>query len=346
MAQKLIMSAPGVIAYEEVALAAPGPGQVRARTRLSAISHGTEMVSFLGKGPFLQRKFTGDRLFVPKEAGDPSHYPFRWAGYDLVAEVTAVGSGVTAYAVGDRVFCPVPHQSELLFAADNADVLQLPPAMTDEQALMLSLGTVAFVGVHDAEIQLGDSVAVFGGGMVGQLAAQLAGLSGATRVFLVEPNAERRAQAARRAGIIPIDPVAGPPALSIRALNEGRSPDVVLECSGAVKGLSAAVAAAGVGGTVVAVGFYAGPATDFSFGEEFLHNRVTLKASMGVWGCPARRPQQWHRQRQLHTVRQLLAEQRLDVAGFITLRVPFTEAQRAYEAVRDQPGHMKVVLTY
>jgi len=32
--------------------------------------------------------------------------------------------------------------------------------------------------------------------------------------------------------------------------------------------------------------------------------------------------------------------------GFVSLRIPFKEAQRAYETIRENPSHMKVVLTY
>ena len=143
-----------------------------------------------------------------------------------------------------------------------------------------------------------------------------------------------------------VDPSHELPALAIRRALGRASPDVVLECSGKVKALSAAVQAAGIGGTVVAVGFYAGDAHDFSFAEEFLHNRVTIKASMGVWGCPSRWPLTWDRRRNLDAVLALIENGRLNFRGFRTLKVPFTEAQRAYDTIRDNPAYLRVFLTY
>lgn len=346
MAQQLVMTAPGKVGYEERAVGAPGPGQVRVKTILSGISHGTEMTVFTGTSPFIERKIIDGRVFVPKDAGDPPFYPFHWAGYDLAGKITAVGSGVTGYAVGDRVFIPRPHQTELLFAAADGEMLKLKPDTAPEDAIMTSLATVAFGAAQDAEIKLGDTVAVFGGGMVGQLTAQMAFLNGATTVFLVEPRADRRAQAAALMPVTPIDPAVKIPALAIRDRNGGRSPDVVIECSGSVPGLSGAIQAAGVAGTVVAAGFYAGPATALCLGEELLHNRVTIKASMGVWGCPSRWPLTWERVRELRTVLNLIEAKRLRFDGYVSLRVPFAEAQRAYETIRDNPKHTKVVLTY
>ena len=346
MSKQLIFSEPLKVAYEDADLPEPGPGQIRTRAVMSGISHGTEMVTFLGKGPFQNMKMIDGRFFVPKDAADPSNYPFRYAGYDMISEVVAVGSDVTAFAPGDRVFSPTPHRTECLLNAADGEVLKLAPDTTPEEGLMLSLATVAFTGVQDAEIKLGDVVAVFGGGTVGQLTAQLAFLRGASRVFMVEPNEERRKMAEARGPVETIDPLAEHPGSQIYRRLGQKYPDVVMECSGAVKGLRDAIATSGVAGTVVAVGFYAEPATDLMLGAEFLTNRVTIKASMNVWNCPSRGALQWDRGRNLRTVLGLIESKKLDVSGFVSLWVPFEEAQQAYEIIREDPSLLRVALTY
>ncbi len=346
MSKQLIFPAPLTVDYEEHTLPAPGPGQILTKAIVSGISHGTEMVSYLGKGPFMDMKMIEGRFFVPKESGDPSNYPFRYAGYDMISEVTAVGQGVANFAPGDRVFSPTPHRTECMLGAADCEVMKLSPGMLPEDAIMLSLATVAFTGVQDAEIKLGDVVVVFGGGIVGQLAVELAWLRGASRVFMVEPNAGRRAMAEARSAVETIDPLVSHPGAQIYAFNGKRYPDVVLECSGSVKGLQSAISASGIAGTVIAVGYYASPATDLMLGAEFITNRVTVKASMNVWNCPSRWPQQWDRARNLRTVLALIEKGKLDFSGFVSMRVPFMEAKRAYEAIRTDPSHMKVVLTY
>lgn len=346
MARQLIFSEPQRVAYEDHEVGAPAAGQIRVKTILSGISHDTEMVAFLGKAPFLHKRMTEERTFAPKDSGDPPFYPFRYAGYDSVGEVVAVGSGVGTYRVGDRVFLPFPHQTERIVDVSNPEVLKLKRDTNPEDAIMMSLGTVAFVAAQDAEIKLGDAVAVIGGGAVGQLTVQMAFLQGAARVFLIEPNADRRKLAASVTPVVAVDPLTESPAKAIRRHNGGNAPDVVIECSGTVRGLKSAIQSAGVAGTVVATGFYAEQATELVLGEEFIHNRVTLKASMGVWGCPSRWPLTWNRARHLRTVLDLIESRRLRFDGFVSLRVPFREAQRAYETIRDNPHHLKVVLTY
>ena len=75
-------------------------------------------------------------------------------------------------------------------------------------------------------------------------------------------------------------------ALAVREHTDGRGADRVIELTGAYPALHQAIRLAGVGGTVIAAGFYQGPATALALGEEFHHNRVTLVASQ-IGGVPA-----------------------------------------------------------
>ena len=103
---------------------------------------------------------------------------------------------------------------------------------------------------------------------------------------------------------------------------------------------------AGVAGTVIAAGFYAGSAAALHLDEELMHNRVTIKASMSKWGCPSRFLG-WDEGRLLRSVIELLAARRLHLDGYLTATFPFLEAQAAYEAIARAPErYLKVALTY
>lgn len=347
MAKQLVFLAPKQVGYQQKVVAEPAAGEIRIRTLLSGISHGTEMVAWHGNSPFINQKIIEGRFFVPKEADDADFYPFCYAGYDLVGEVVSIGEGVTDFQPGDHIFAQIPHQTEALLRADDPEIFLLQPTTLPEDAIMASLAAVAYNAIHDAEIKLGDTVAIFGAGMVGQLAAQLAFLNGAGRVMLVEPRAERRTQAAHIMPVLElIDPSVELAAKSIYQANDKNYPDVVIECSGSIAGLSAAIQTCGIAGTVIAAGFYAGPASDLYLGAEFLTNRVTIKASMGVWGCPSRSPLTWDHPRTMRSVLQLIEAKKLRFDDYVSLRIPFSEAQRAYEIIEREPNHLKVVLTY
>ena len=349
LSTRIVAVEPRKIAYEDFVLPVPGPGQVLARTVISGISHGTEMTAFLGTSPMIERTFGvgGDRVFVDKTADDPAFYPFRYLGYDAVGIVEAVGAGVANFAEGDRIWCAARHQTRFLFDAATEEAAVLADGVANEAAIMTNLTSVALGATNDAEIKLGDAVVVVGGGVIGQLIVQMARLSGARTVFLVEPIASRRAFAAARTSIVPIDPADGMPARQVSALNGGSPPDVVIEASGSVHGLQSALQTAGVGGTVIAAGFYAGNASALIMGEEFLHNRITIKASMTVWGCPSRFPERWNRARVWREALHLLEDNRLNLEGFVSECFPFTQAQAAYEAIAGAPAdHMKVAFVY
>lgn len=336
-ARQLIFPEPYRVDFAEVELPAPGPRQILARTLLSGISHGTEMVAYSGGGPFRDQMFTAERRFAPRPADQP-FYPYRHAGYDAVGVVEAVGAEVRDVRVGDRVWAPARHQTALV----TDDYLQLPESISNDHAVFINLAAIGLVAVNDAEINLGDTVAVFGGGTLGQLVVQLAFLSGATRVLMVEPLAARREWAVARSAAVAV-----PPGTDLRAFNDGQWPDAVIECSGSVEGLRDAILAAGLAGTVVAAGFYAAPATALLLGAEFLHNRVTIKASMSVWDCPSRQGPKWNATRARRTVLRLMETGKLRLDGWVSARFPFEEAARAYETLHADPArHLKVVLTY
>jgi len=344
MARKLVFSKPFTVAYEELPMAEPVAGQVVARTVLSAISHGTELASFRGTTPFMTRKMNEHRMFLDKGPDDPSFYPFRYAGYDNIGVVEKVGPGTEGVRVGDRVWSVAQHQTHALLTL-GYEMAVLPESVPNESAVMISLTGVAMVAVNDADIHVGDVAAVFGGGVVGQLAAQLCLLRGARRVFLVEPMAERRKIAADN-GCVGVDPTTDLPGLTLRRLNDGRPPDVIIECSGTTRALAQAVQATNVGGTVIAAGMYPDVHAHINLSEEFLHNRVTLKASMGVWGCPLR-PDFWDRPRVIREVVNVIAAGKLNFRHFTSTTVPFDQAQRAYEMIdKDPHRYVKMMLSY
>ncbi|KAL4869703.1 hypothetical protein BDV12DRAFT_185023 [Aspergillus spectabilis] len=100
-----------------------------------------------------------------------------------------------------------PGQAQYLrvpYADFNA--LKLPPG-TEHEADFILLADIFPTGWHGIEIsgfQPGDSIAVFGAGPVGLMAAYSAQLRGASRVFVVDRVPERL-KAAERIGAIPID---------------------------------------------------------------------------------------------------------------------------------------------
>ena len=352
MSRTLVLDGPRQLRLAEQPSRSLGPGEVRLRARLSGISHGTELSLYRGTSAFADKVFDrGLRAFVEPPAGSASAYPVT-LGYEMISEVVEVGPGVTEVAVGDLVHTGTPHQEETVL--DLAASLQatyplvvLPTDERLERGVFLSLAAVALQAVHDAEIKLGDAVSVHGLGAIGLLAVQMCRLEGIQNVIGIDPEPHRRDLAARFGATHVLDAADDKLGLTVRDRNGGHGVDVAIEVSGSDRGLQGALSAAGLGGTVVAAGFYQGGAAHLRLGEEFHHNRLSLIASVGSWGAPDRHAPLWNRRRVLDTAARLLFTDRVAVDGLLDRTFPFKEAPAAYRWLDEHPHDaVKVALAY
>lgn len=102
-------------------------------------------------------------------------------GKDFSGTVEAIGSGVSAFSVGQRVFGSANGTYAEFVVAKAADIALIPDNLTFEQAASVTLGALtAWHVVEEAGIKSGQSVTVVGAaGGVGAFAVQFARLKGA-----------------------------------------------------------------------------------------------------------------------------------------------------------------------
>lgn len=346
MARALMLEGPRTLRLRDQEAPDLAPREIRVRSLVSGISHGTELNLYRGTSAFADRVFDRDlRAFVRPDPPRPA-YP-AVLGYELVGTVDEIGAEVRELQPGDLVHVGAPHRDEAVLDLDVAAASTYPPVLLPaggslEGWLFVSLGAVALVAAHDARIKLGDHVAVIGLGAIGLLLVQMARLAGAGQVSAVDPVASRR-DLARELGA---DEVFDPPgAVAIKRSAGGA--DTAVETSGVTAGLHDAIAAARLGGAVVTVGFYQGGAPEVRLGEEWHHNRLDMVSSMGAWGAPHRAHPAWDRPRVMRTVVDLLASGALRVDGLPVRHFPFEQAVEAYGWLDANPNEaVKVALTY
>jgi threonine dehydrogenase-like Zn-dependent dehydrogenase len=104
----------------------------------------------------------------------------------------------------------------------DVNLLKLPPGTEHELdfAMLSDIFPTGYHGTGLAEVAPGDSVAVFGAGPVGLMAAHSGFLRGASRVFVVDKEPDRLALA-RRIEAEPIDISAGDPVEQILEATDG-----------------------------------------------------------------------------------------------------------------------------
>ncbi|HUD23151.1 MAG TPA: quinone oxidoreductase [Acidobacteriaceae bacterium] len=132
-----------------------------------------------------------------REGRYPSTLPFI-PGQEAAGVVAALGPGVTAFKVGDRVaWCGIPGTYAALAVAPIARLIAIPDGVTTQQAAaaMLQGMTAHYLTNSTYAIQPGDAVLVHAGaGGVGLLLIQMAKRLGA-RVFATVSNEEKAALA-------------------------------------------------------------------------------------------------------------------------------------------------------
>jgi 2-desacetyl-2-hydroxyethyl bacteriochlorophyllide A dehydrogenase len=323
-----------------------GGQQVRVQTLYSGISAGTEMSAYRGSNPYISKRWDAQaRLFLPSDI--PSQpYPLSGWGYEEVGRVVEIGAQVTKLKVGDIVYGTWGHRTNHVIEESFAALRIKPPALDPLLAIYSHIGPIALNGILDANLRLGETVAVFGLGVLGQVISQMAKASGA-HVIGVD-LIEKRLELARSLGAVDevVNPAAGSPAERIKALTGGRGADVSIEISGATAALNEAIRAAAYCARVVALGFYQGEAHGLLLGEEFHHNRIQLVCSQ-IGNVDPALSQRWDRIRMIHTFMDLQVRGVLNLRPVITHILPFEQAAEGYRLLDETPDQaLQIVLDF
>jgi 2-desacetyl-2-hydroxyethyl bacteriochlorophyllide A dehydrogenase len=350
--RRLVLRGPRDLGFVDDDFRTVGPRDVRLRALRTGISHGTELNLYRGTAPTLSSRFDlGLRAYVERPPEQVA-YPVN-LGYEMVAEVVERGADVTEVDVGDSVHIGLPHQEAAVVDMDDAlrlgyPLIRIPSSVSADEAIFISLASVALVGVHDSGVKVGDDVVVTGMGTIGLLCVQLLKLGGARRVIAVDPVGRRRELAALVGADVALDPLPDPERAGVRVKRMlGRGVDIAIESSASSSALHECITAVGIGGRIVTLSYYQGPATGLRLGEEWHINRPEMVSSMGLWNCPHRKAPAWDRERVTDTVMQLLASKRLKVEPLLSHTWHFSEAPEAFAAVdRGSDDLVRAALRY
>jgi threonine dehydrogenase-like Zn-dependent dehydrogenase len=254
------------------------------------------------------------------------------------------------YAGGQAEYVRVPF----------ADVgpLKVPAGLADEQVLFLTdILPTAYQAAEQGNIQRGDTVAIWGGGPVGQLTVVCAYLLGAERVITIDQVPERLAMAREQGQAEPIDFSQEDVLDRLKELTGGRGPDVCIDAVGLeahgvapdalldrakaalflatdrAHALREAIQACRKGGTVSIPGVYGGVVDKLPLGAAFGKG---LTFRMG----------QTHVHRYVQPLLGRIEAGEIDPTFIITHRLKLDDAPDAYKSFKArEDGYIKVVLT-
>lgn len=352
MGRVVRFEAPGQVTVVDEREPELAPSEVRIATLFSGISAGTELSYYRGTNPYFGKRWDADqRLFRPLDAAASERaqaslrYPVDGKGHEEVGVVVEVGAEADGLAPGDIVWGKWGHRSSTVRPAAYARQRRLPAGIPPVVGVFSQIGAIALNVVLDADIHVGETVAVFGLGVLGQIVAQLARLNGA-EVIAVDPSADRREMAALLGAAHTLDACDGLVGERIRELTGGRGGDVALEVTGSYRALHEAVRSVRYSARVVAAGFFQGEATALALGEEFHHNRIELRCSQ-ISGVAPQLGYRWDEERLQRTVMDLAAAGRIELERLVTSVVPAERAAEAFQLLdRSAERGLQVVLQF
>ena len=176
-------------------------GEILVHTHASLISPGTErmVVNFAKKNLISKAKNRPDLvkkvLNKAKTDGIKSTINAVMArldnpiplGYSAAGTVISIGAGLEgSFKIGQRVAIAgagIANHAEINVVPANLAV-SIPKDVTDDEAAFGTVGSIALHAVRNLDAKLGEVVAVFGAGIIGQIATQLLNIAGIRTIVL------------------------------------------------------------------------------------------------------------------------------------------------------------------
>lgn len=353
----------GAVQVLEVPEPVPQPGHVLVAVAHSLISSGTERASVaLGSKSLLQKARARPDLVrktvdVARAEGVGAAMArvrsrldqYSELGYSAAGRVLDTG-GDPRLAPGGLVACAgggYASHAEVVSVPSNL-VVPLPEGVDTASAAFAAPAAIALHAIRLAGVQAGSVVAVVGLGLIGQLVGRLLAASGCTAVG-TDPRDDRRSLFGEAA-----------PAEAIGALvvarSRGRGADAVLISAATPSSEPVALAAelARDRGTVVVVGDIGLELERRVFYEKELSLVVARSYGPGRYerayeerglDFPVGHVR-WTEGRNIEAVLDLVASGALRVEDLATHRFPVADGERAYAALREDPGVLGVLLEF
>jgi 2-desacetyl-2-hydroxyethyl bacteriochlorophyllide A dehydrogenase len=310
----------------------PKAGEVLLKTKCTMISIGTEMTAYSGE--------------YPKGSSWEKHfsYPF-FPGYNNIGIVEETGEGVDSSLIGKTFATWGSHAAYVVAEAQYLD--PVPPQIPTEEAVFFTLAEIVMNGVRRSGVEWGESVVVYGLGLLGQLCARFCRLCGAGPVFAVDVAESRRARLPEDPLLIGIDPVKENVAEVVKARNHGRLADLVFEVTGNASLIPSEFAALRPQGRLVILSSLRS-FTNFDFNDLCSNPSFTIIGAHNYSHPAVATPDNpWTQARHVQFFFDLITARQVDVGALITRRADYTEAAGLYPLLwEDRSNELGIIIDW
>ena len=354
------------------------PGCVLVRVAASLVSAGTERASaeFASKSLLAKAKARPDLVrdvmakmqrdglastmqTVRSRLGQPQS-----VGYSSAGVVIAVGDGIHDLNVGDRVACAgAGYAVHAEFAClPRMLVAKIPQRgeaaspVSYEEAAFGTVGAICLHGIRTANVVLGDTVAVIGLGLLGQITVQLLKAAGC-RIFgmdllqlradlAIASGAEAACASPREIRDVCFQKTAsvGVDAVLITAETPSSEP---VNLAAELARDRAVVVAVGTVGMDLQRKLYYEKELDFRISRSYGPGRYDAAYEQKGRDYPIGHVR-WTETRNLEAFLQFIADGKLNLQSLITHRFPMEQANRAYDLIKGDAGELflAALITY
>jgi len=363
----------GVSTVEEVPAPALTSGHVLVRNAASLVSAGTErmVIEFAEKNMLQKAKARPDlvRQVMDKARREGVlntldavrtrlDQPLS-LGYSSAGTVIGVGEGITDITVGDRVAC-----SGMNYAS-HAEIVSVPRMLITpipsekvsfEDAAFTTVGAIALHGIRLAEIKLGETVAVIGLGLIGQLTVQMLKAAGCV-VLGMDLDAERSRLAEQRGCDATAASAEGFASL-VESRTKDRGADAVIitaatassepvGLAGSIARAKAIVVAVGAVGTEIPRKAYYEKELDFRISRSYGPGRYDPEYEEKGHDYPVSYVR-WSESRNMEAFLKFVADAKINLQPLVTHRFPIEQATEAYDLITGKKSErfMGVLIRY
>ncbi|MCA9735350.1 MAG: bi-domain-containing oxidoreductase [Deferribacteres bacterium] len=387
MKQLLQNSKSGEFSIPDIPIPQCQPNGVLVQTAFSLISAGTEKssvstakASMVGKaksrpdlvakvidqikkqGIVETYKLVKDRLDAPMQLG-----------YSSAGIVIDVGDNVSDLVVGDRVACAgggYASHAEVNYIPRNL-VAKIPENLSFENAAYGTLGAIAMQGIRQAGVTVGETVAVIGLGLLGQISVQILKAAGCRVIGLDiseyalkiagkkttdSNNNESSTINANKADLV-VNSTSGDVAAQVAKFTNGFGVDKVV-VTAATKDNAPLLQAGSIirdRGTIVVVGAVPVNIPRSPFYEKEVELKFSRSYGPGRYDANYEEKGRdypigyvrWTENRNIESFLQLIADGKIDVSGITTHAFPLEKAPEAYKMIleRSEP-FLGILLDY
>ena len=303
------------------------------QTEVSLISTGTELTQ-------LESNVSEDSNW-----NKSLHYPTA-AGYCNVGRIIEVSKACDPALVGKRILTGAPHKKYHITGPKWTYHL-LPDDVGSEEAVFSSLGVIALASIRSANIRVGDTVVVYGAGLIGRMVAMMARVAGAIKVFIADVSDYRLSLLPKDPCYIPVNTQKEDIITVIQDYNNGRLADFVFETTSLPQLIDSELKCLEKKGKLIVTSNPKGKSLiDFDYVNK---RSLTIIGAINIGShTPVATPADpWTTARDTQYVLELLQKKQIDVKNMITRSESYKNCVEVYQSLmEDRTRDLGILFTW